>query len=460
MLRLKCPSQNYAWGRLARSNSEVAALTAAAGSAVDHEKPYAELWMGTHPSGPAMLAADPATSLQNWLEQHSQALGPTVLKRFGLKLPFLFKVLSVETALSIQSHPDKELAEKLHAQHPEIYKDSNHKPEMALAITDFEALCGFVSIQELSQALRSIPELAAVVGKQQSQAVHSSTSNSGAAQAALKDAFTALMTADPKSVAEHVELLDDRLQQQQKLTAKEKLIMRLHQQYPHDVGVLSVFFLNLILLKPGQAIYLPANEPHAYVSGQLVECMATSDNVIRAGLTPKLRDTTILCESLTYNQGPPAMLHGDLVQEYTTVYSPPFDEFEVYKVSLPESADTIIPANQGPTIVLVMRGRGNVTATSALKASALEEQTRVSKGDIFFVPSRTALDVAAGSAQDLEIWIAACNSKIFESQFALPEELLSGHTVANGHKAVDGHKLANGRKVSNGHIVVKSAIAV
>jgi len=112
--------------------------------------------MGTHPSGPSMLAADPTTSLQDWLEQHSQALGPTVLKRFGLKLPFLFKVpawiaihqmllchvladgvsaaervmlitvfvvlqvLSVETALSIQSHPDKELAERLHAQHPEV----------------------------------------------------------------------------------------------------------------------------------------------------------------------------------------------------------------------------------------------------------------------------------------------------------------------------------------------------
>ena len=421
----------------------------------------------------------------------------------------VLQVLSVETALSIQSHPDKELAEKLHAQHPEvpqlscsalacacqaknaacqlscrmhsctelclnkcwcadttarvlqIYKDSNHKPEMALAITDFEALCGFVSIQDLSHALRSIPELAAVVGKQQAQAVHSSTSNSSAAQAALKDAFTALMTADPKLVAEQVELLDDRLQQQQqKLTGKERLIQRLHQQYPHDVGVLSVFFLNLILLKPGQAIYLPANEPHAYVSGQLVECMATSDNVIRAGLTPKLRDTTILCESLTYNQGPPVMLHGDLVQEYTTVYSPPFDEFEVYKVSLPESADTIIPANHGPTVVLVMKGRGNVTATSALKASALEEQTRVSKGDIFFVPSHTALDVAAGSAQDLELWIAACNSKIFEPQFALPEGLVNGHKLANGHTTVDGHRLANGHKVSNGHIVVKSAIAV
>ncbi|KAF6224674.1 hypothetical protein HO173_012915 [Letharia columbiana] len=214
---------------------QVAALTAAGGAHVDHEKPYAELWMGTHPSGPAMLAAHPATSLQDWLEKHSQALGATVLKRFGLKLPFLFKVLSVETALSIQSHPDKELAEKLHAQQPEIYKDNNHKPEMALAITDFEALCGFVSTQELSGALQSIPELTAVVGKQHADAVLKSCSNSNAAQSALKDAFTTLMKADPSAVAEQVEILDDRLQQkqlQEKLTPKEKLQLMLLQTHP------------------------------------------------------------------------------------------------------------------------------------------------------------------------------------------------------------------------------------
>lgn len=341
----------------------------------------------------------------------------------------------------------------------QIYKDSNHKPEMALAITDFEALCGFVSIQELSDALLSTPELTAIVGKQQAMAVHNSNSSGSNPQAALKDAFTALMTANPESVAEQVEMLDDRLQQKQKLqqdklTPKEKLIMRLHQQYPHDVGILSVFFLNLVILRPGEAIYLPANEPHAYISGQLVECMATSDNVIRAGLTPKLRDTVVLCESLTYNQGPPVMLHGDLVQEYTTVYSPPFDEFEVYKVSLPESADTIIPANQGPTVVLVMNGRGHVTATPALKDSALEEQTSVSKGDIFFVPSHTALDVSSGASQKLELWVAACNSKIFESHFALPNGFPSEHKLTNEHK------LANGHKLSKDDIVVKSAIAV
>lgn len=340
----------------------------------------------------------------------------------------------------------------------QIYKDNNHKPEMALAITDFEALCGFVSVQELSEALRSIPELTAVVGQRQADAIHRSCKNSAGAQLALKQAFTSLMTADPKSVAEQVEILDDRLQQpqqqQQKLTPKEKLILRLHQQYPHDVGILSVFFLNLIVLEPGEAIYLPANEPHAYISGQLIECMATSDNVIRAGLTPKLRDTNVLCESLTYTQGPPVMLHGENVQEYTTVYSPPFDEFEVYKVSLPASADTIVPANKGPTMLLVMRGRGNVVATSVLKDSALERETRIGKGDIFFIPSNTALDVSAGSSQDVELWIAACNSKIFASDFAIPDG------VAHGHKLANGQQLANSHKVQNGHIVVKSAIAV
>ena len=339
----------------------------------------------------------------------------------------------------------------------QVYKDNNHKPEMALAITDFEALCGFVNIQELSEALKNIPELTSVVGQRQADAIHRSCKSSIGAELALKQAFTSLMTADPNSVAEQIEILDDRLQQQQqqqKLTPKEKLIMRLHQQYPHDVGVLSVFFLNLIVLRPGEAIYLAANEPHAYVSGQLIECMATSDNVIRAGLTPKLRDTEVLCESLTYNQGPPMKLHGDSVQEYTTLYSPPFDEFEVYKISLPESADTIVPANNGPTMMLVMRGQGNILATSALRDSALEQETGISKGDIFFIPSGTALDVAAGPAQDVELWIAACNSKLFVSNFGIPGGM------ANGEKAASGAHLANGHNVPNGCPAVKSAIVV
>lgn len=329
---------------------------------------------------------------------------------------------------------------------------------MALAITDFEALCGFVSLTELSEALQSVPELLAVIGQQHAAAIHASQHEPGSsstARQALKEAFTALMTADSNSVAEQVELLDDRLQQEQRqLTDKEQLVVRLHQQYPHDVGVLSVFFLNLLKLKPGEAIYLPANEPHAYISGQLVECMATSDNVIRAGLTPKLRDTAVLCQSLTYHQGPPEMLRGEAVQEYTQLYSPPFEEFEVYKVSLPAGADTIIPANKGPTVVLVMQGSGFVEATSTIRDKKLEREVRTSKGDVFFVPAQTALlQVSAGATQGLELWIAACNSKVFAAQFEVPNGVTNG-VVTNGHQNTNGHKLVNVTNIANGHKLV------
>lgn len=91
-------------------------------------------------------------------------------------------------------------------------------------------------------------------------------------------------------------------QQLRSLTEKEELVLLLEKQYPGDIGVLSAFFFNYVKLKPGEALYLAANEPHAYLSGDCVECMATSDNVVRAGLTPKHRDIQTLCSMLTYNQ--------------------------------------------------------------------------------------------------------------------------------------------------------------
>ena len=86
------------------------------------------------------------------------------------------------------------------------------------------------------------------------------------------------------------------------LTAKEALVLQLEKQYPDDVGVIAAFFLNYVKLTPGEALHLGANEPHAYISGECIECMATSDNVIRAGLTPKFRDVQTLCAMLTYKQ--------------------------------------------------------------------------------------------------------------------------------------------------------------
>ena len=126
-------------------------------------EPYAELWMGTHPSGPSVVRAS-GEPLLDHVRRHPGELGERVAERFGGDLPFLFKVLSVRTALSIQAHPDKVLAESLHAERPGVYKDANHKPEMALALTDFEALSGFVESEALARALEETPELRACVG--------------------------------------------------------------------------------------------------------------------------------------------------------------------------------------------------------------------------------------------------------------------------------------------------------
>ncbi|CAM8941306.1 unnamed protein product [Rhodiola kirilowii] len=154
------------------------------------------------------------------------------------------------------------------------------------------------------------------------------------------------------------------------------LVLRLEEQYPGDVGVISAFFLNYVRLKPGEALYIGANEPHAYLSGECVECMATSDNVVRAGLTPKPLDVQTLCSMLTYKQGYPEILKGVILNPYTKRYIPPFDEFEVDHCVLPHNASTTFSAMRGPSVFLAMAGeessrqthlkKGSLKATSSL----------------------------------------------------------------------------------------------
>lgn len=134
MLRLQCEVKQYDWGKMG-SESVVAQLAACGDGKleVDPVAPYAELWMGAHVSGPSLTSVT-NESLSAWLSRHPRALGKEVCLQHGVNLPFLFKVLSVRKSLSIQSHPDKSLAEQLHAERPSIYKDPNHKPEIALAV--------------------------------------------------------------------------------------------------------------------------------------------------------------------------------------------------------------------------------------------------------------------------------------------------------------------------------------
>uniref|UniRef100_A0A0E0MGZ1 mannose-6-phosphate isomerase n=1 Tax=Oryza punctata TaxID=4537 RepID=A0A0E0MGZ1_ORYPU len=414
VLRLTGAVQHYEWGGH-RGASLVARL---AGGEDDHEgggdeRPYAELWMGTHPTAPSSLAAS-GESLREWLGRRGPAalLGRDVAARWGGDLPFLFKVLSVARALSIQAHPDADLARALHALRPSTYRDANHKPEMAVAVTDFRALCGFVSVQELKDVLRTVPEVRELVGKEEAVKLMGAKEHDGGigVRPYLQSAFTNLMTASKETVSQAVSKLKNRLNIESKvrtLTKKEQLVLSLEMQYPEDVGVLAAFFFNYVKLNPGEALYIGANEPHAYLSGECVECMATSDNVVRAGLTPKYRDVQTLCSMLTYKQNYPEIMRGVPVQAYVTRYIPPSEEFEVDRCLLPSGESVTMSPVPGPSIFLVMTGEGKIEADSML------DEGKAKEGDVFFVPAHTEVRILASGPGSMQLYRAGVNSRFF-----------------------------------------------
>jgi mannose-6-phosphate isomerase len=410
--RLRCVAQHYAWGRDA-GDSEVASLLESSGCKVDASVPYAELWMGTHPSGPSVVDEDCGSGECTGMPLREAIVSEKKVSKVlgdisGDDLPFLLKVLSVKTALSIQSHPDKRLAEKLHARQPDVYKDPNHKPEMAVALSDFEALCGFCGEEELEEVFRNVPEIGACCGEKNIE-VYLECSQERKRDC-LKDVFTSLMTFDGEKAAKQVGEMVERLEKEsnlRQLSPKEKLALRLHEQYPFDIGVMSSWMLNYVRLSPGQAIALDANEPHAYLSGEIVECMATSDNVIRAGLTPKYKDTTTLCSSLTYTQGKPNILSGDTVPEYdgkVKLYRPNFDEFEVWNVSLCDESVSL-PEAEGPIIAFCQSGECTLTWNDNNE----KDNIQITKGTILFIPANTPLKL--NSESRVVLWAASVNSK-------------------------------------------------
>ncbi|GAB4832320.1 hypothetical protein Ancab_006334 [Ancistrocladus abbreviatus] len=423
--RLRCSVKNYDWGRIG-SDSVVAGLCSAnSGVDIDPNEPYAEFWMGTHESGPSFLVEKGANlengnailengnsghsenvTLKSWIEKNPNVLGCKVRQKWGCDLPFLFKVLSVAKPLSIQAHPDRDLARKLHALQPDVYKDDNHKPEMALAITDFEALCGFIPIKELKNVLGKVPEIRELVGATYVEQVLNLNDQDceEKVKAEVKLLFTQLMSASKEMVAVAISKLKSRLKMNDELTFREQLALQLEQQYPDDVGVIAAFFMNYVKLKPGQALCLGANEPHAYVSGNCIECMATSDNVVRAGLTPKKRDVQALCSMLTYRLDFPDIVEGCIVNKYTRKYRPPFEEFEVDRCVLPKGTSTSFPAIPGPSIFLITDGDGKVRAGSS-------REEMVQMGDVLFAPANTVLSVKSES--QLELYRAGVNSEIF-----------------------------------------------
>ncbi|KAM6202773.1 mannose-6-phosphate isomerase isoform 2-T2 [Rhynchocyon petersi] len=374
-----------------------------------------QLWMGTHPRGDAKILDKRISqkTLGQWIADNPGSLGSKVKDTFNGQLPFLFKVLSVRTALSIQAHPNKELAEKLHLQAPEHYPDANHKPEMAIALTSFQGLCGFRPVEEIVTFLKKVPEFHFLIGDDAvTQLKQSMNLGSQAVASALQNCFSHLMKSEKEVVVEQLNLLVKRISQQVAAgnnmeDVNGQLLLELHQQYPGDIGCFAIYFLNLLTLKPGEAMFLEANVPHAYLKGDCVECMACSDNTVRAGLTPKFIDVPTLCEMLNYTPTPskdrlfpPKQSQGD---PYLSIFDPPVSDFTIMKIEVPGSVTEYkVSALDSASILLMIQG--TVTASTPTTQALIPLQ----RGGVLFIGANESVSLKLTVPKDLLIFRACC----------------------------------------------------
>ncbi|KAK6539794.1 Mannose-6-phosphate isomerase [Orbilia ellipsospora] len=421
LYQLSCGVNNYDWGKT--GSTSCAARYASQGIVIEESKPYAELWMGTHPSLPSK-DIESGQSLQDLVSQYECLLGPAVVSRFGAgKLPFLFKVLSIRKALSIQAHPDKRLAEHLHANDPKNYPDDNHKPEMAIAITQFTGLCGFRPLSEIKAFISTVQPLAELLGASAIASFRSvdSSQDESRQKRELKSLYEKLMTASPAMIDSSAKLLIQAAKDESSAFAGgaklpdgrsyAELVIELNNQFPSDIGLFSTFFLNFVSLSPGQGMFLQANEPHAYLSGDIIECMASSDNVVRAGFTPKFKDVRTLVAMLTYRSAPvsaqimkPTSYPFKAFLPDTTaeclLYDPPIEEFAVTRTILGTGGiefDGIF----GPSIIIFTRGTGFVKGGGGSKKTI-----QINPGTVLFVGAGLFLQI---EGEDIECYRAFCS---------------------------------------------------
>ncbi|CAB0033180.1 unnamed protein product [Trichogramma brassicae] len=418
-MELQCSVQNYAWGKRG-SHSIIAELLESSDPEFTPklDERYAELWMGTHPSGPATCKAT-NVKLAEYIATNGPAkiLGEACVREFGdtEQLPYLFKVLSVDKALSIQVHPNKKQAEALHAARPNVYKDPNHKPELAVALTRFEALCGFRPIAEIQSYVKSIPELRACIGGDSGSSGSEleallSSSDVDTQRQALRRCFASLMSHDKSCVAREQKKFLARLtgeDSESRRVLQAELFERLHEDYPGDIGCFVVYFLNYLVLEPGEAIYLRANEVHAYLSGDCVECMACSDNVVRAGLTPKLIDVETLVDVASFASAPAdaktfqPRAEEDDADEYSQVWRPDEPDFALAKISLPYNLEYSTRPRSSASILLVAQG--------CLEARVDGRDRFVSRGTSIFLAAGEVLTVKTNANEPVLIYQAFAN---------------------------------------------------
>ena len=381
MWQLQNTVRHYPWG----SRTVIPELL---GEPSPADKPYAELWMGAHPDAPSVLSS--GIPLDKAIEEQPDAmLGAQVRDRFGVRLPFLQKVLAADTPQSLQAHPTDEQAQAGFAAEEaagvprddptRTFKDPHHKPELLLALTPVEALCGFRPVEESLHCLAKlqVPELKPTIA--------------ALARGGLRAAIPQLISLSPETRSVLVSAVAEAASRfvaahDPEFINTYRWAASLAETYPGDPGVVISLMCNHLKLAPGEAVFLPAGNLHAYLSGAGVEVMAGSDNVLRGGLTTKHVDLAALIEVLDFTDGRVPVIHPVLGPGGLR-YPVPVEDFDLTRVQLDSRSGSL--ATNGPQLLLCTEG------VAVLRSPGAELTLR--QGESAFVPAATAV-TASGPA--------------------------------------------------------------
>jgi mannose-6-phosphate isomerase len=357
--------RDYAWG----STTAIAGLLGRPESG----RPEAELWIGAHPDSPSVARRpDGSTVPLDALisEDPEHYLGADSVSGFGPRLPFLTKILAAAQPLSLQVHPSLEQARAGFAREnaagvaPDAphrnYRDDNHKPEMIFALTPFEALCGFRPPGATRKILLHVAACFDLVEVEVPALLTDLLKDLDTPDQStgLRSAFERLINGG-EVVSHATAMVAAALISGAPLApyqAELSTVVSLNEQYPGDPGVLISLLLNRLSLRPGEAVYLPAGNVHAYLHGLGVEVMASSDNVLRGGLTPKFVDVPELLQTIEFQPVDVPMLMPEFSGLGQELYRPPFEEFQLQRIELAPGAAPVPLAQSGAVVVIVVDG--------------------------------------------------------------------------------------------------------
>ncbi len=379
------------------------------GKANPGNEPWAELWMGAHPKAPSMALCPDGTrlGLDKLVEGNPQGLlGVSVANRFAGKLPFLFKLLSAGMPLSIQAHPSRLKAQRGYAKEHEAgipldapernYRDDNHKPETVVALTHFDGICGFRPIDEI------ISNIKLASGARWRNYAGRLAADPGRLElSVLFYNMVSLKEQNKATVLNATRIRGERIVQEEApgsaVAATFGWILKLMDEYPGDIGALAPLLLNLFTLEPGQALFLAAGEPHAYLGGLAAEIMANSDNVLRGGLTSKHIDIPELISVLNFDSHPIDILDAKPGPEGFSSYPVRCDDFMISRARI-EGGLAVTNRPEGPEILLCTDGQLQISLPPGKQGNA-GQSIILQKGDSVFIPASETAYVIEGTGE-------------------------------------------------------------